>query len=629
MDKNQVIGFILIFALILGYTYYSAPTEEELEARKEELRKQEMEKNGDTIAVDQIKDTTLVVENNVATNTGGDSLADVRNQAIYGDFATAVSGNEEVVTLENDDLKLSISSKGGRIIAAELKKHYYNVNRTDKNSELANVVLLNNPKNKFEYFLPAANLPSGGIPTTALNFTPSKSGNTVTMTAQTGSGGSFSQTYTIGDSGYNVDYSVALKGMQGSLNTNEPIKLYWDDYLNKLEKGVAFEQRYSTVYFKEADESNADYCSCTSSDVENLPDQPIEWVAHANQFFNTSLMTEGRPFAGAELETQVVKPDEADYLKIEKSTITLPITGGNDQFDMSMYIGPNEFDNLLAYDNSLEQIIPFGNSLFGTINRWVIRPFFNFLSKFISSKGLVIITLIFLVKMLLYPLMYKMLHSQALMGALKPQLAHLNEKFADDPQKKQMETMKIYREHGVSPFGGCLPMIVQMPIWYAMFRFFPASITFRQEPFLWAHDLSSYDDFFHLPFNVPFIGDHLSLFTLLWAASTLIYTYYNTRHMDMSANPAMKYVQYLMPVMFLGFFNNYAAGLTCYMLFSNLINIAQTVITKKFIFTDEKLKAELHRKKSKPKKKNKFQERLEEAMKQQQQMQQQQQKKNK
>ena len=211
-----------------------------------------------------------------------------------------------------------------------------------------------------------------------------------------------------------------------------------------------------------------------------------------------------------------------------------------------------------------------------------------------------------------------MLHSQALMGALKPELAHLNEKYKDDAQKKQMETMKVYREYGVSPFGGCMPMIIQMPIWYALFRFFPASITFRQEPFLWAEDLSSYDAFFNLPFEIPFMGSHLSLFTILWAISTLVYTYYNTRHMDMSANPAMKYMQYFMPVMFLGFFNTYASGLTCYMFFSNLINIIQTVVTKKFVFKDEKLKEELRQKKAKPKKQSGFQARLEEALKAQQ-----------
>lgn len=287
---------------------------------------------------------------------------------------------------------------------------------------------------------------------------------------------------------------------------------------------------------------------------------------------------------------------------------------------MSIYAGPNDYRRLAKFDNELGQIIPYGRSIFGTINRYVIRPVFEFLSSFIGSKGLVIILLILMIKVLLYPLMYKMLHSQAKMQALKPEIAHLKEKHKDDAQKVQVETMKIYGSYGVSPLGGCLPMIVQMPIWYALFRFFPASITFRQEPFLWATDLSSFDKWIELPFTVPLgFGSHISLFTLLWAVSMLAYTFYNTRHMDLSANPAMKYVQYLMPIMFVGFFNNYASGLTVYMLFSNLINIVQTIGTKAFIFNEEKILAELKEKqKTRKAKGGGFSARLEKIMQEQQ-----------
>jgi len=207
------------------------------------------------------------------------------------------------------------------------------------------------------------------------------------------------------------------------------------------------------------------------------------------------------------------------------------------------------------------------------------------------------------------------------MGALKPRLEKLKAKFKDDPQQQQMETMKIYREFGVSPLGGCLPMVLQMPIFFALYRFFPASIEFRQASFLWATDLSSYDVFAQLGFTIPFYGAHVSMFTLLWAITTVIYTYYNTKHMDMSANPAMKYMQYFMPIMFLFFFNNFAAGLTCYMLFSNLINISQTIITKNYIIDQDKIKKELEDYKKKPKKKGGFQQKLEKALKEQQKLQ--------
>ena len=211
-----------------------------------------------------------------------------------------------------------------------------------------------------------------------------------------------------------------------------------------------------------------------------------------------------------------------------------------------------------------------------------------------------------------------MLYGQAKMAALKPEIDKLKEKNKDDAQKQQMESMKLYQEYGVSPLSGCLPMLLQMPIWIALYRFFPASITFRKEPFLWADDLSTYDNIANLPFEIPFFGAHISLFTILWAVSTVIYTYYSTKNVDMSANPAMKYVQYIMPVMFLGFFNSYASGLTAYMFFSNLINILQIVITKNFVFDNDKIRKELEVAKSKPKKKSAFQSRLEDAMKQQQ-----------
>ena len=289
---------------------------------------------------------------------------------------------------------------------------------------------------------------------------------------------------------------------------------------------------------------------------------------------------------------------------------------------MSLYVGPNEFQRLRAFDQGLEDIIPFGRSIFGTINKWIIRWIFENLTRFITSAGIVILVLTLIVKLALYPLTYRMLKSQARMSALKPKMAHLKDKFGDDQQKMQMETMKIYREYGVSPLGGCLPMVAQMPIWFALYRFFPASIEFRQASFLWASDLSSYDVFMNLPFEIPFYGAHVSLLTLLWAGTTVIYTYYNTRHMDMAnMNPMMKYMQYFMPVMFLFFFNNYASGLTLYLLFSNILNIALTIGTKKLLFDNDKIVATLEENKSKPKKKSGFQERLEKAMAEQQRIQ--------
>lgn len=618
MERNQILGLILIFTTLLVWTFISKPSSEELEKRQ---------KSRDSLALaDKAPvtkaDTTTIVQQAVSAADSGQVAANV---SVYGPFAAASTGKEETVSLENELIKIQFSTKGGRITSAILKKHYKTVtDSTGKDSrELVNI--MDNPANQFEYRLPLSN--NQTISTANLFFTPTKNGNTITFRAPAWDNAFFEQSYTLAPDNYTLDYSVKTQGLTSVISPSaKSLQLHWENNLNKLEKSQQFEQNYSTAYYREVDEST-DYCKCVSDDTKELKDKGVEWVSHTNQFFNTTLISKGKPFGPSTLTTKMTDLKTSDVLKVVTSDITVPLD--NDSHDMTLYIGPNEYKRLTAFDNKLEEIIPFGSSIFGTINRWVIRPFFDFLSEFISSKGIVILLLIFIIKMALYPLMYKMLYSQAKMGALKPELAQLKEKYKDDMQKQQMETMKIYREYGVSPFGGCLPMLLQMPIWYALFRFFPASITFRQEPFLWASDLSTYDVFFDHGVEIPFMGTHISLFTLLWAFSTILYTYYNMQNVDLSANPAMKYVQYIMPVMFLGFFNSYASGLTAYMFFSNLINILQTIVTKKYVFDEEKIRQELLKEKAKPKKKSGFQARLEEAMKQQQAIQEQKKKKGK
>ena len=617
MERNQVIGLLLIFSTLLVWTFVNKPSSEELEKRQKmrdsiALSEQKTEANIETIKAD------------TAANFVPDSLVSQQNAGIFGAFAGASTGKETNYVLENELIKINFSSKGGRITSAILKKHYKTVQDSNGKDEKELVTILDNPANKFEYIFKLAN--NNEISSSGLYFIGQKTGQEIRFRAMVDENRYFEQVYTLSKDNYSLDYKINAQGLSSVLSPKSTsIKLYWENHLNKNEKGQQFEQNYSTVYFKEVDESS-DYCKCVSDDSKELKDKGIEWISHTNQFFNTSLLSRKKPFGPSTLTTKMTDLKTSDAVKIVTSDISIPLENG--QHEMTLYIGPNEYKRLAAFDNKMEEIIPFGSSIFGTINRWVIRPFFDFLSQYIGSKGIVILVLIFLIKMLLYPLMYKMLYSQAKMGALKPELASLKEKYKDDMQKQQMETMKIYREYGVSPFGGCLPMLLQMPIWYALFRFFPASITFRQEPFLWASDLSTYDVFFDHGVDIPFMGTHISLFTLLWAASTILYTYYNMQNVDLSANPAMKYVQYLMPIMFLGFFNSYASGLTAYMFFSNLINILQTVITKKYVFDESKIRAELLKEKSKPKKKSGFQARLEEAMKAQQAVQEQK-KKNK
>lgn len=626
MERNQVIGIVLIMATFMLWTITSAPSKEELEKSKrtqDSIALEAQNIKNDTLQSAAFVDTTQMINGAVK-----DSLNNQANQLKFGAFGSSASGREEDIVLENDLMQVKFSTKGGIIKEVLLKKHFRTVTDSAGKDSKELITMLNSPENKFYYTLPVPGAINKVVNTSDLYFEQSKQGNTVTFKANAGNGAFFEQKYTLSPDNYTIDYSIHSQGLGNVLASGtKSLPLVWEDHLKKYEKSVQFEQNYSTVYFKESEEKT-DYCKCVADDEIDMKDKKLQWVAHTNQFFNTSLIAKTGHFTDGVMKTKMTDYKHSDYVKIATSDMSIPMADmNNGSFDMTFYIGPNEFTRLKAFDNNLEEIIPFGSSIFGTINRWVIRPFFDFLSTYIGSKGIVIILLIFLIKMALYPLMYKTLYSQAKMGALKPELAHLKEKYKDDMQKQQMETMKIYREYGVSPLGGCLPMLLQMPIWYALFRFFPASITFRQEPFLWASDLSTYDVFFNLGFEIPFFGSHVSLFTLLWAVSTIVYTYYNMQNVDLSANPAMKYVQYIMPVMFLAFFNNYASGLTCYMFFSNLINILQTVVTKNYIFDESKIREELLKEKAKPKKKSGFQAKLEEAMRQQQAIQEQRKKK--
>ncbi len=612
MDKNNAIGLVLILLILLGWSYWmSWQNADVIEAEKriqDSLRRVELE-NQATITEDSI--TPITVE------TISDSMREASQNAKYGSLATIMRGEEKEFELENNEVKIQFSNKGGIPRNVELKHYKKQIQGEGKEIVEEPVRLLEDPKNKLEYWIPYKQSPDGLINTGDLYFQASQFGNTITFTAQLSDQTSLQHVYTIPEEGYVIDHELILKGF-GSDVQGERVVLNWENYLDKIEINTSFEKFYSTIYYKESSE-DVNYCSCRGDDTEDLANKPLRWISAANQFFNTSFLTESN-FKGGVLSTQMMD-DESEDMKKVTAKVNIPFAGkpGEEKFAMQMFIGPNDFEMLREMNVHLEEIIPFGRSFFGSINRWIIRPLFNFLSSFLGSMGIAIILLTLIVKILLFPLTYKMLHSQAKMGALKPKMASLKEKFKDDQQKQQMETMKLYREFGVNPLGGCLPMVFQMPIWFALYRFFPASIEFRQAGFLWAHDLSSYDVLFYLPFELPLFGAHISLFTILWAGTTVLYTYYNSKFMDMnSVNPMMKYVQYLMPLMFLFYFNNYASGLTCYLLFSNLINIGQTVGSKAFLFDDSKILSKLEENAKKPKKKGGFAQRLETAMKEQQ-----------
>ncbi len=597
-DRNSIIGIILLTILFFVWVQMSQPSKEELEAQKKQQE-----------AAQHTKDSL----ENAAKITA--TLPDSTQKTTTSAPVVTTNQSAKAIVIENDLMKVTFNSLGGRIQAVELKKYTKLTGESGKETHVP-VQLLEDTKNKWEFNIPLNNsiLNTGGVV-----FEPTVQGNKINFKYSVGADKYVEQTYSVKDGSYQIDYQNNIVGLGQDIKQDaKTVELVWENYLDKLEKNADYERNYSTVYYKPS-EKNVDYCECTKNDADNV-NLPLKWVANSNQFFNTSLIAESA-FTSADLSTEMFDNSQPDLKKI-RNVIRLPYNHSpNEQFKMTMFVGPNEYDLLKGYNVALEDQISFGTSILGTINRWIIRPVFAVIHKFVPSEGIVILLLTLIVKLLLIPLTYKMVYSQSKMTSLKPQIDKLKHKYGEDQQKLQMETMKIYQEYGVNPLGGCLPMLLQMPIWLALYRFFPASIEFRQASFLWAPDLSTFDEWIRFGVNVPGFGKHLSLFALLWLITTLLYTWYNSRNMDFSSNPMMKYLQYIMPVTFIFFFNSFASGLSAYLCFSNILNIGQTFAIKYLLIDQNKIQAELEKHKNNPNKKKGFTARLEEAMKQQQKLQ--------
>jgi len=615
MDRSTIVGLVLILIIFAVWQTVVAPSPEELEAQQ---RYQD--------SITALNEATLSPEADIAPDFTPADLAGLTDSArqaqfggSFGAFSAAAAGETKDVTVENDLMIVTLDTRGGAIKRVELKEYAKVVEDEEGNETKLPLYLLEDEKNRFEYTLPVNGVTGAGINTSDLYFTPEVEGKTVIMRAPTTSGGYFEQRYTLKDGTYLMDYDLRFEGLnQVLVNQGGNIQLQWDNYMDKIEKNSQYESTLTTMYFKPTDD-DSDYCSCTSDDSETVDGQSLKWVAGSQQFFTSALLADNSFSPGSVLATEVYDVEVSPDLEKVSATLKIPVGNSNSEtVGMQLYVGPNEFDRLRAIGHDLSDVISFGRSIFGGINRWVIRPLFGFLSKYISNMGIAILVLTLIVKLLVYPLTYKMLVSNVKMQVLKPELEKMKLKHKDDAQAQQMNQMKMYQEYGASPLGGCLPMVLQMPIWFALYRFFPASIEFRQESFLWANDLSTYDVLTTIPDWVPFMQGHISLFAVLWAITTVIYAYYNSKHMDYSAQPMMKYFQYVMPILFLAFFNSFAAGLTAYLFFSNTFNIAQTIITKNFLIDHDKLKAKMEENRKKPKKKSGFSARLQEALKEQQ-----------
>ena len=626
MDKNTITGFVLIFLILIGFGYFNKPSKEEKEA---------MQRRKDSLELVKAKEVKLAQEQQLPVTTEEQVLDSAAAQARYGVFSNQLAKEDEFITLENNLMKVKVSTKGGRIYSAELK----NYQRFDS----LPLVLFEGEKSKFNlrffaenkiietkdlYFAPntrgsslsvaGPKVPKGQEGRVKFNEDKPGESKSLTLRLDAGDGRYIDYVYTIRHNSYLIDFNIKTKGMNELMATNSLMSLDWAIKVPRQEKKSKYgEDNHTSIYYKfHADE--VEDLGTQKSANESLRTK-TDWIGYKQLFFASVLMADNS-FPSAEISMEV-SPDDDKYLADFESDITLPFEGKYEEtIPLKFYFGPNHYRTLKQYDNKMEDMIGLGWGIFGWVNKIIVIPVFNFLRKYISNFGVIILLLTIFIKVIIFPFTFKSYQSQAKMKALKPELDEIQKKF---PKEKAMEqqqaTMALYKKAGVNPASGCLPMLFQMPILFAMFRFFPVSIELRQQSFLWAHDLSTYDSIFNLPFTIPFYGDHVSLFCLLMTGATLLYTKMNS---EMSAGtsqmPGMKMMMYFMPVMFLFIFNNYSAGLSYYYFLSNLITFGQMFLVRRMI-DEDKIHAQIKANKKKPAKKSKFQQRLEDIARQQQQ----------
>ena len=578
IDVNTVIGFLLIGGIFLYFGYYNQPDKpltggEQADSTEVVEETQDFEEEADAVIAEV-----------------PDSLKNIPTE-----------GKEEIFQLENDVVELSISTKGGQIVKARLKDY-----RTYDSLPL----YLINQNSEFNIKLGSGR---DALNTADLYFSGSKtSDGNVVMRLNTGQG-ELEYEYSLSPSNYMLDWQITSDGMEDLIGSETGLQ--WEMQSFRLEKSRENENQYTRIKYM-FEEDDIDELSSTGEDQEEVAD--LKWLAYKQQFFSSILLHKQEDVNRAVLASRSFDDSDPDYLNHFVSKVSLGNASSDLNVPLGLYLGPNKYGILEAYDRNFEELIPLGWGILGWINRGIVINVFNWLEDYGLNYGIIILIIALLIKMILFPLTYQSYRSMAKMRVLKPEIDELNEKYKDkEPMKKQQAMMELYQKAGVNPIGGCIPVVLQLPILIALFRFFPASIELRQQPFLWAEDLSTYDSIAQLPFHIPFYGDHVSLFTLLMTVSTLIYTYMNNQLSGSNQQyPQMKYIMYLMPIVFLGVFNNYAAGLSYYYFVANMITFGQQFIIRSTL-NDEKIHAKIQAKREQPKKENRFMRRMREMQEEQ------------
>ncbi|NER16044.1 membrane protein insertase YidC [Spongiivirga citrea] len=618
LDINSIIGFVLIFGILMWMTISNQPTQEEIDAEKAKQEQVEAAKKADTT------NTTNVTTATPTAVAVGDSTAMAAAQEKVGDFAYALglpSANGGETILNNELVKLVVSNQGGTIKEAKMNQFV----RFDS----LPVYLIKDGNADFGITFRTKN--GRKIRTQEMPFEPSMTKNgenqVLSMKLKVDNNRFLEYRYEMKPDDYMVDFSVRSQGLDGIIDGTEPIELNWDQKIRRQAKSVSYENRYTRLTYQH-DGGKIDKLAQTGTDDE--VEEAVSWLSYRQFFFSNILLTDS-PFKTASITSEdLVEDATIDTVFTKKYTTKIPLElKGNELAEnLSWYYGPTDYKVLKEYDANLDDSIPFGWGIFGIINRYIFSPLYSLLSSFLPF-GIAIIVMTIVVRLLMSPVTYKSYVSQAKMKVLKPEVAEIGEKFKNDPMKKQQATMKLYSKAGASPMAGCIPALLQLPVFYSLFMFFPTAFALRQKSFLWAEDLSSYDTIFEWTTNIPiiskFYGNHVSLFPIL--ASVAIFFYMKmTTGQQMASQPTqegmpdmskiMKYMIYVSPLFMLIFFNNYASGLSLYYFVSNLLTIGIMLVIKKYIIDEEKIHARIQENKAKPKKQNKFQKRMADMMEQ-------------
>ena len=609
MNKNTIIGFLLIGVIMFGFTWYqSRQYQDQMEAQAQLDSIARVEQMA-AMAMDSIKKAQGIVEE-----------TDVKVAVIpaYKDtmLTSARMAESSIYRLANDKMEIEFTTRGAQP---------YSVKLNDYMSYDSTALYLIRPEmSRYDIRLYAGE----NINTKDFNFeVVEHSDSVLVMRLPFSNGGYIQQRYALSAGSYSLYNELSLVGMDGIVPRNvSMLDIDWNVVIPRLEKGYRYEKQYSMLDYYFTGDKKPEQIARGKDDSERV-DTKVKWFAFQQQFFS-AIMTATNEFASADFAVKYFNEDDPSKNLMAcsaKLRSDFNIAGGDVVLPYEFYFGPNDYNTLKKYDLKYEKIIPLGGWLVGWISRFVIIPCFNFLGKFISNYGLIILLMTILIRIVISPLTIKSYKSSAKMQVLKPEIDQLNKKYPNekDAMKKQQAMMELYRKAGISPMGGCLPMLLQMPILFAMFRFFPACIDLRQQKFLWADDLSAYDSIWDFGVNVPLLGDHLSLFALLMAVTMFFYSKMTSSQMSDDPNMAgMKFMSvWLMPIMMFFICNNLSSALSYYYLLSNIFTMAQTWYIRKFVVTEDRVRAEMVANANKPKQKSKWQQRLEEAQRMQEQMQ--------